>query len=417
LSASAASPPAAVAILAPLLGSRNARRVLWVLAAVLWTVMVVIQIRRANPLGWLDLRVYRDSVHQFVDGRPLYDIKVTEFGLPFTYPPVAIFLLAPLAWLPFPVAAGTLLVLSGLALLAACWACLQPLSGGRPTLALAAAVAGGALFLEPVWSALNFGQVDLLLMAAVTVDMLVVPLRFRGILTGLLAAVKLTPLVFVLLLVLRRDWRSVARVLGTFALLTVVAAVALPHESQYYWFHALRDPARIGPPAYVGNLSTYAVLERFWGDSTATHVGWLLLAAAVLGVTVVVVQRSIALGHQLVPLVSVALAGLLCSPISWDHHWVWVVVLAFAAIELWTWSRPAATVAGVLVVVTAALNPKWLDAAQEAGTLSGLDRFAVSNLWVYLAYVLLATLFVSSLRRGSRTGAARAPERTGPRAE
>ena len=58
---SAASPPAAVAILAPVLGSRTARRLLWVLAAVLWTCMVVVQIRRGNPLGWLDLRVYRDS--------------------------------------------------------------------------------------------------------------------------------------------------------------------------------------------------------------------------------------------------------------------------------------------------------------------------------------------------------------------
>ena len=400
---SAASPPAAVAILAPVLGSRTARRLLWVLAAVLWTCMVVVQIRRGNPLGWLDLRVYRDSVHQFGDGRPLYDITVTEVGLPFTYPPIAIFVLAPLAWLPFPLAAGTLLVLSGIAVLATCWACLQPLAGGLPTLALAAAVAGGALFLEPVWSALNYGQVDLLLVAAVTLDMLVVPARFRGVLTGVLAAVKLTPLVFLLLLVLRRDRRAVVRVLVTFAVLTLVAAIALPHESAYYWFHALRDPARIGPPAYVGNLSTYAVLERFWGDGTATHAVWLLLAAAVLAATVVVVRRSIVLGHQLVPLAMVALAGLLCSPISWDHHWAWVVVLAFAAVELWTWSRPAASVAAVLVVATAVLNPKWLDAAQRSGRLSGLDRAVTANVWVYLAYALLATLLVSSLRRRSRT--------------
>ena len=364
-----ASPPAAVAILAPVLGSARARRVLWVLAAVLWALMVVIQIRRANPLGWLDLRVYRDSVHQFFDGRPLYDISVTEVGLPFTYPPVAVFLLAPLAWLPFPVAAGTLLVVNGAVLLATCWACLQPLSGGRPTLALAAATAGAALFLEPVWSALNFGQVDLLLTAAVTLDMLVIPQRFRGLLTGVLAAVKLTPLVFVLLLVLRRDWRSTARMLGTFVLLGLVAFAALPHESTYYWFHALRDPARIGPVAYVGNLSTYAVLERFWGDGAATHALWLALSLVVLVVTVVVVRRSIALGHRVLPLALVALAGLLCSPISWDHHWAWVVVLGFAMVELWTWSRPGAVLGLVLVAATAGLNPKWLDPAPEGRQL------------------------------------------------
>jgi hypothetical protein len=119
-----ASAPAAVAVLAPVLDSAWARRVLWAVAAIAWALMVLVQIRRANPLGWLDLRVYRDSVHQFVGGRPLYDIKVTEVGLPFTYPPIAIYLLAPLAWLPFAVSAAVLLLLSGAALLLTCWACL-----------------------------------------------------------------------------------------------------------------------------------------------------------------------------------------------------------------------------------------------------------------------------------------------------
>jgi alpha-1,2-mannosyltransferase len=396
------SPAAAVAVLAPVLGSASARRVLWVLAAVLWAAMVAVQVRRAGSGGWLDLRVYRDSFHAWVGGRPLYDVRVTEADLPFTYPPDAILVLAPLAWLPFPLSAATLLVLSGAAMLLTCWASLQPLSGGRPTWAMAAAVGGAALFLQPVWSVLNYGQVDLLLTAAVTVDLLVVPHRYRGVLTGLLAAVKLTPLVFLLLLALRRDWASAARVVGTFVVVGLVGAVALPHESVEYWFHALRDPARIGPPAYVGNLSTYGVLERFWGDAAVTKALWLLLAVAVLAAAVVVVRRAVALGYVLVPLAVVALAGLLCSPIAWDHHWAWTVVLAFALVELWTWSRVAAAVGGVLVLVTAVQNPKWLDAAQQAGTLTGLQRYLVTNLWVYLAYALLGTLVVVSLSRVSR---------------
>jgi alpha-1,2-mannosyltransferase len=383
---------------ARLLDSATVRRLLWAVAAVLWTVMVAIQLRRASPHGWLDLRVYRDSVHQFLAGRPLYDIHVTEVHLPFTYPPVAIYLLAPLAWLPFPLAAGGLLVANGLLLLATCWACLRTVSGGRPVMAAAAALAGAALFLEPVWSALNFGQIDMLLMASVVLDVLVVPTRFRGILTGVLAAVKLTPLVFLLLFALRRDWGAVRRLLAAFAALTAIAFVVLPHESTFYWLHAVRDPRRIGPPVYVGNVSTYGAALRVLGDNGPAHLMWLAVSGVVLVATLVVVRRSVVLGHRVAPLALVALAGLLCSPISWDHHWVWMVVLAVAAVELWTWSRAAAWLAVVLVLATAVLQPKRIEVGQKSGAWPGYQRFLVSNVWLLLAYALLAVLLVATVR-------------------
>ena len=388
-----------------MLESRNARRILWAVAAVLWTIMIVIQIREASPRGWLDLRVYRDSVQQFFAGHPLYGIHVTEDHLPFTYPPVAIYLLAPLAWLPFPVAAGGLLVINGGLLLATCWACLRTLAGGRrglPVLAASAVMAGAALFLEPVWSALNFGQVDLLVMTAVTLDVLVMPARFRGILTGLVAALKRTPLVFLVLFVVRRDWSAVRRLLGTFAVLTVLAFLVLPHESTFYWLHAVRDPRRIGPPHYVGNLSVYGALLRIMGNTPWAHLLWVLACAVVLAATVLVVRRSVALGHRVAPLALVAMAGLLCSPISWDHHWVWIVVLAAAAVELWTWSRPAAWLAVVLVLATGLLPPKRIELQQRAGTWSDFQRLFVSNVWVYLAGALLAVLLAATVR--GRTG-------------
>ena len=65
---------------------------------------------------------------------------------------------------------------------------------------------------------------------------------------------------------------------------------------------------------------------------------------------------------------------------------------------------PAAVVAAVLVAATAALNPKWLDAAQQRGTLSELDRLLVSNLWVYLAYALARGPVVRVPGQLSRTG-------------
>ena len=63
-----------------------------------------------------------------------------------------------------------------------------------------------ALFLEPVRNTLNYGQVNVALMALVAADCLAAAPRWpRGALVGLAAAVKLTPAAFVLFFLLRRD--------------------------------------------------------------------------------------------------------------------------------------------------------------------------------------------------------------------
>jgi len=56
------------------------------------------------------------------------------------------------------------------------------------------------LCLMPVWRTIGLGQVNLLLMAMVTVDVLVVTARrsqWGGLLTGVAAAVKLVPLILI----------------------------------------------------------------------------------------------------------------------------------------------------------------------------------------------------------------------------
>ena len=67
------------------------------------------------------------------------------------------------------------------------------------------------LLLEPVRSTLAYGQVNIVLMALVALDCLTAEPRWpRGALTGLAAALKLTPAAFVLFFLLRRDYRAAA---------------------------------------------------------------------------------------------------------------------------------------------------------------------------------------------------------------
>jgi hypothetical protein len=75
-----------------------------------------------------------------------------------------------------------------------------------------------------------------------------------------------------------------------------------------------------------------------------------------------------------------------------------MVVLAVAAVELWSWSRASAWLAVVLVLATAVLQPKRIEVGQKSGAWPGYQRFVVSNVWILLAYALLAVLLVATVR-------------------
>jgi alpha-1,2-mannosyltransferase len=95
-----------------------------------------------------------------------------------------------------------------------------------------------ALLLEPIRSTLTYGQINALLMALVAFDCLTRAPRWpRGILVGIAAAVKLTPAVFLLFFLLRRDLRSAARAGLSFAACTGAGFALAPHDSLRYWTH------------------------------------------------------------------------------------------------------------------------------------------------------------------------------------
>jgi alpha-1,2-mannosyltransferase len=309
----------------------------------------------------LDLDVYRIGGRVWLNGGHLYDaLPATAQGirLPFTYPPFAAIVSAPLSLIPLG-AAGLLITLCTITLLVVPvriylrrlgW----PLGWVLPV----------ALFLEPVRSTIQFGQVNVVLMALVTADCLSRAPRWpRGSLTGLAAAVKLTPLPFVLFFLLRRDYRAAGVMSLSFAACTGLGLVLAPGDSMRYWTSAVYDiPSRIGNPAYAPNQSIVGVLARAGlhpGTPAATSV-WLALSTAVLTVACLGMRRAVAAADDHLALVLNAFASLLVSPISWSHHWVWAgpAVLALAAAGRDGRLRTAwlAAVSGLVIFVAA---PQW----------------------------------------------------------
>ncbi|MFC3851025.1 glycosyltransferase 87 family protein [Corynebacterium hansenii] len=292
------------------------------------------------PRYFLDADVYAVGGLRFLEGLPLYDGSFpTSSGvwLPFTYPPVAAVLFAPLAMMPLQL----VFVLVAAATMGSLWWVLREvvakLGGLRAADAgwLALALTAALLWFGPVHTTIGFGQVNVILMMLVAIDVLVVPPRWRGLLTGAAIAVKLTPAVFGLWFLLRRDWGGIARIAASAGGLTLLGHLAAPADSARYWTDTLANTGRIGGPMYASNQSIDAELWRLGLHTEDSGGGlWLALVLAALAVTVAVMLRLLRDGHPFLAVCANALFGLLASPISWSHHWVWVPVMVIAVTVL-----------------------------------------------------------------------------------
>ena len=236
--------------------------------------------------GFTDLFVYQYGGRAVLDGLPLYESDDPVTGLHFTYPPFAAVVMVPLALLPTWLAAALWTGASVGALAAVVVVVRRAL--GRPAPGwLVALLTVGALALEPVWQNLTFGQVNLFLMLAVLVDLVRPERRWSGVLVGIAAGVKLTPLVFVVLLVLVGRRAAAGRAALAFAGTVAVGFVVMPGSAATYWTDGLVDAGRVGPPALAHNQSVYGALTRLLDGPPPTWAVARRRRAALLAVLVV----------------------------------------------------------------------------------------------------------------------------------
>ncbi|WP_162872770.1 glycosyltransferase 87 family protein [Austwickia chelonae] len=266
-----------------------------------------------------DLGVYRSASALALNGQDrLYDTGSDV--LPYTYPPIAAYLLAPVTLLPAPMAAVLVILLNLLFLWRITWIFL----GTGP--AVAVLLLPLARLVEPIWQTFSFGQVNLLLAWLIAEDLLNGRRRrWAGILLGLAILVKLTPAAFLLLPLVRRDLAALAR-----SFLTVCAGVAagfllLPASSATYWVGLLGASARVGGPDYIANQSLAGAMARAGiGTQTGTGPVWALLCFVVVTMATIAVRRAVQDDRDRHAVLAAAFCALLISPISWSHHWVWV---------------------------------------------------------------------------------------------
>ena len=343
---------------------------------------------------------------------------------PFTYPPFGAWALSPLTWFDYETAARLMIMAIALqtaVIVALIGRSLGWSWGSAFAIAPWAAILVQQC-LEPFTQSVGFAQVNTAMMALVMIDVAAPPSwKGRGVASGLAAAIKLTPAIAVLIFLLRRQWRSAITMVATSLAVTLLSWVISPGESARFFFDAMWDPQRAGDAYYTSNqnlkgLVARALPENAWSIAWAITVAlalvaavWLCLciqAAATSVVTPYVISDDAAPGplnaaapatgaaastadavelaasdalatpdavapvppspvlpENLATLLTAAVImtlGLLVSPITWSHHWVWGLasVVALIAVALRLKSAPLAAVAlvqGALFIMA----PHW----------------------------------------------------------
>jgi alpha-1,2-mannosyltransferase len=300
-----------------------------------------------GALNEVDLTVYRDGgliirhVGPYYDPRayaPLYDWGgFSSLALKFTYPPFAAVVFSAVSVLPWVALAVSSVAVNVAALLAALWFTYGALGYRDRTVRLGATLLAAAVtfWLQPVVRTIYLGQVNLVLMAMIMGDLCQPSVSasgrrrwWKGALTGVAAGIKLVPLIFIPYLLVTRRLREAAMTVAGFLATVAVGFAAAPHDSSLWWLHGLMlsDGTRTGFLGWAGNQSLRAVTTRFAGSVAAGQDPWIAAAAValVLGMTAAYLLNRA--GHPVPALLATALTGLLFSPVSWDHHWVWVAL-------------------------------------------------------------------------------------------
>jgi alpha-1,2-mannosyltransferase len=322
----------------------------------------------------LDLRVYRAAGASLYDHGAPYVSLFTRYRLPFTYPPFALIVLSPLSLGRVGLVMGLWWSANACALVAILYIAIAAVTQFSRRQALVIAAATGALAmigLEPLRSNLDYGQINLLVMLLVVVDLTRIRGRWRGVLVGVAAAIKLTPLVYLAYFFVDRDRRSAYRGMATFAGVTALSWLILPSDSARYWFHEAFSPGRTGPVGSTRNQSWNGLVHRapFHGGGLGMAL-WVSLSVATLVVGILGAKWLIALGRTIDAVLAFALTELLVSPISWTHHWSWLVLAGVVLVARWGEDR-VLSVTLVAVLGVAIAEPYFWSVHGWVGRLLG----------------------------------------------
>jgi alpha-1,2-mannosyltransferase len=385
----------------------------WLLGGSVLIHLVLVQVQ--HRMTMIDLMVYRDAAPFLLHGE-LYDYRLTEFSqsfaLPFTYPPFAAIVFLALSLVPWIAVRWLWQIVSLVCLWWLVRVSLRAIARDRDGVPgfepvtddvwrrRAMVATAVSIWIEPVRTTLNYGQINLALAAIVLAGMLSVRPFRAGLSVGITAGIKLTPAVSGVYFLATKRWSAAAWSAVAFAATIVVAYLASPTQSIQYWFHLVLDSDRIGPPGSAINQSLRGALSRSVGHDVALGPWWVA-GVVVAAILLVFALRAAVRAHDtLAGIVAVQFFTLLVSPISWSHHWVWAVPALLWMIYGRAAGARLVTVTAVLWIVATGsfLISFLLEAQPSIWTIPRPWYLSVLG-WVYPALGMLTLVTIAVVLR------------------
>ncbi|MER0069953.1 glycosyltransferase 87 family protein [Corynebacterium sp. KPL2850] len=385
----------------------------------------------------IDMVVYREGVKAFLEHRSVYSAPMPagDIQLPFIYPPFGALAMVPLTAfdaIDHTLADNIMVILSDLFVLVCLYfvfrAVLKKPEFLLPVTAVTWAI---VLHFEPVDLNNNYAQINIVVMALVIFD-LVPRKRFlpQGILVGVAAAIKITPLAMLLYFLVRKEWKQIATALLSAVVATLLAAAfRWDPFVEFFSFKLLEmgsgSDFGVGTE-YQSNSSIKGAIQRVYPSAESMEANGLTIGLAWLAASVIVVVlaawliKRLCREHLLVDAQLVtALTVLLISPVSWSHHWVWLtLVIPVFIYRAWSWLSTGWAARSLLAVLIAwsvlllTVPPKWWWGDQvDVHAMNHVQKFWVDDfVWLtVLTVALYAAAFCAAQRAHATSNATPAP--------
>ncbi|MBP2340869.1 alpha-1,2-mannosyltransferase [Saccharothrix coeruleofusca] len=352
----------------------------------------------------IDLMVYRNASPELFTGQ-LYQWRLKEFSdqfaLPFTYPPFSALVFVPLSWVPWGVARWFWQLLC----LACLWflvrAALRLVGSAEPRRVLL--WTGLLVWVEPVRTTLNYGQVNLVLAALLIGTVVSARSWVAGAGVGVAAGVKLTPAISGLYFLATRRWAAAVWSFVAFGVTVGLGYLVSAGQSHQFWFQLLGDAERVGPVGSAINQSLRGALSRTVGHDVGSGPLFLLGVAVAAALALWALRAAVRARDTLAGVVAVQFLGLLVSPISWSHHWVWVVP-ALMWLVYRGGHRLCAVAAWVWVVAIGSFLISFLLRVQPSIWTIPRPWYYSALGWVYPAAGVLTLVAIAVALRGRQGG-------------
>ena len=385
----------------------------------------------------IDMVVYREGVKAFLEHRSVYSAPMPagDIQLPFIYPPFGALAMVPLTTfdaIDHTLAGNIMVILSDLLVLVCLYfvfrAVLKKPEFLLPVTAITWAI---VLHFEPVDLNNNYAQINIVVMALVILD-LVPRKQFlpQGILIGVAAAIKITPLAMLLYFLVRKEWKQIATALFSAVAATLLAAAFRWEAFVEFFSSTLLDMGSgrdfgVGTE-YQSNSSIKGAIQRMYPSTESMEANGLTIGLAWIAASLIVIvvaawlikrlcEKHLLVDAQLVT----ALTVLLISPVSWSHHWVWLtLIIPVFAYRAWSWLSTGWAARNLLAVLIAwaalllTVPPKWWWGDQvDVHAMNHFQKFWVDDfVWLtVLTVALYAAAFCAAQRKQTTRSATPAP--------